>query len=283
MSTDQSLNWFITGCDSGMGYAFAEVALEHGETVVATARDVANLSELATRFGARLIALELDVTRPDQIAGAVAEAERRTGGIDVLVNNAGYGLIGVAEETSPDEYRPLFEVNFFGLAEVTRAVLPGMRSRGRGHILNTSSSGGYAASPGFAFYAATKYAVEGFSDALAQEVAVFGIKVTILEPGSIRTRFAGHALQRPRHPIAAYQSGALKATLDRMNARDGKQPNDPRKVGQALLKIVRMADPPGRLPLGADSLDRLRGKVAAVSGDFERFSEISLSVAFNDE
>lgn len=280
MSTPAPLTWFITGCDSGMGYAFAEVALEHGETVVATARDTANLADLVTRFADRVIALEMNVTRPDQIAAAVAEAERRTGGIDVLVNNAGYGLMAAAEETTPDEYRPLFDVNFFGLAEVTRAVLPGMRSRGRGHIMNTSSSGGYSASPGFAFYAATKYAVEGFSDALAQEVAVFGIKVTILEPGSIRTRFAGASLQRPRHPIAAYQSGATKTTLDRMNARDGQQPNDPRKVGEVLLKIARMPAPPGRLPLGEDSLDRLRRKAAAVANEFETFADISLSVAF---
>jgi len=273
--------WFITGCDSGMGKAVAETVLEHGDRVIVTARDPNNVAELAQRFPETASIYALDITQAAQVREVVANAERTAGAIDVLMNNAGYGLLGPAEATSPDEYRPLFEVNFFGMAEVTRAVLPGMRKRRKGHIINTSSSGGYAASPGFAFYAASKFAVEGFSDALAQELAAFGIKVTILEPGSFRTGFAGANLKKPKLQIEDYAQTAVSLTTTRMAQRDGTQPNDPKRLAQVLIRITDDPSPPLRLPLGEDSIDRLEKKVAATAAEFQQWKAVALSVAFD--
>lgn len=271
--------WFVTGCDSGMGYSVAETALEAGHRVFVTVRDPASVAALREQFPETALVHRLDVTDARQIADVAALAEK-AGGVDVLLNNAGYGLMGAAEETTPDEYRPMFEVNFFGMAEVTRALLPGMRRQRRGHIFCTSSSGGYAASPGFAFYAASKFALEGFCDALAQEVAALGIRVTIVEPGSIRTRFAGAALKKPRQQIAEYQNTAIALTAARMAARDGAQPGDPKKVAQALMRLSDEPSPPLRIPLGDDSIDRLLKKAEDQLAEFQRWETLSRSVAF---
>jgi len=273
--------WFITGCDKGMGHAFAGVLLARGERVVVTARDVANVQPLLDQHPATAFGYTLDITHPAQIREIVDEAERATGGIDVVVNNAGYGLLGPAEATTPEEYRPMFEVNFFGMAEVTRAFLPYMRRRRRGHIINTSSSGGFAASPGFAFYAATKFAVEGFSESVALDVAALGIKVTILEPGSFRTDFAGGSLAKPRADIEDYSMTAVKLTIDRMTARHGTQPNDPRRLAKVLMLLSRMDNPPLRIPLGLDALERLRQKLDSVRAEFDKYEDLSLAVAFD--
>lgn len=273
--------WFITGCDTGMGHAIAEVVLEGGHTVVVTARDTANVADLQKRFPKTALVHQLDVTNPAQIQQVVAAAEAATGGIDVLLNNAGYGVLGAAEETSPDEYRPMFEVNFFGMAEVTRAVLPHMRQRRRGHIFATSSAGGYAASPGFAFYAASKFALEGFCDALAQEVAALGIKVTIVEPGSTRTNFAGSSMKKPKLQIDDYKDTAVSLTTSRMAARDGTQPGDPRKLAAALIKLTHEAKPPLRIPLGDDSIDRVLGKAKGQLAEFEQWDALCRSIAFD--
>lgn len=272
--------WFITGCDSGMGHAFAETILEKGDVVVVTARHLPNVAGLISRFSATAHGFELDVTDTAAIRDVVRQAEEATGGIDVLVNNAGYGVLGAAEEISAEEYRPMFDVNFFGLAEVTRAVLPYMRARRKGHIFNTSSSGGYAASPGFAFYAASKFAVEGFSEALAQELDAFGIHVTILEPGSTRTQFAGSSLQKPRTAIADYTDTAVTLTVNRMVARDGTQPGDPKLIAEALIKLADEKEPPLRIPFGEDAVNRLENKVATVAAEFRKWKPLSLSVAF---
>lgn len=273
--------WFITGCDSGMGYAVAQVVLEYGDTVILTARDEANIKPLIDAFPGTAHGFQLDVTDTQRIGEVVEAALSRAGAIDVLLNNAGFGILGAAEETSASEYRPMFEVNFFGLAEVTKAILPHMRGRGCGHIFNTSSLGGYAASPGFAFYAASKFAVEGFSDALAQEVAPFGIKVTILEPGSFRTLFAGASLRKPAHQIPAYAGTAVSTTQERMAQRDGAQPNDPKKLGKVLVRLSRLDAVPLRLPLGEDALARVRSKIAAGTAEFDAWEAIALSVAFD--
>ncbi|MGE0383387.1 MAG: oxidoreductase [Gammaproteobacteria bacterium] len=273
--------WFITGCDKGMGHAFAERILERGDRVVATARDPANVADLVTKYHNRAHGYQLDVTNAGQIRSVVAAAEQATGGIDVLVNNAGYAVIGAAEETSPGEYRPMFEVNFFGLVEVTRALLPGMRARGRGHIFCTSSIGGFAASPGFGFYAASKFAVEGFAESLSLDVAALGIKVTILEPGSTRTDFAGGSLVRAATRIPDYERTAVVSTLDRMAARHGAQPNDPRRIADVLMTLARDPAPPLRIPLGQDGVDRFAAKLDALRKDFERWHDLSLSVAFD--
>ena len=276
-------NWFITGCDKGMGAAICETLLAHGERVFATALDPVNLDGLAARYPDTLWVHKLNVTKADEIAEAVARAEQCTGGIDCLVNNAGYGILGAAEETTPAEYRPMFEVNFFGMAEVTRAFLPHMRRRRRGHIFATSSSGGFAASPGFGFYAASKFALEGFCESVSLDVAALGIKVTIMEPGSFRTDFAGGSMVRPANPIDDYADTAVKLTVDRMKARHGTQPNDPRKFALVLLILSRLPAPPLRMPLGADSIDRLRGKLAAVAAEFDRYEHLCRAVAFDSE
>ena len=272
-------NWFITGCDGGMGLAVAETVLEAGHTVFVTALDTTRVADLQRRFPHTAHIHTLDVTQPTQVREVVAAAEC-AGGIDVLLNNAGYGVLGAAEETAPDEYRPMFEVNFFGMAEVTRAVLPGMRQRRRGHVFSTSSSGGYAASPGFAFYAASKFALEGFCDALAQEVAALGIRVTIVEPGSTRTNFAGSSMKKPKVQIEDYAQTAVKLTTSRMAARDGTQPGDPKKLARALMLLSTDANPPLRIPLGDDSIDRLLKKAEDQLAEFRRWESLSRSIAF---
>ncbi|MDY0038296.1 MAG: oxidoreductase [Zoogloea oleivorans] len=275
--------WFITGCDKGMGYAFADVILAHGDQVVVTARDLNNVKPLLEGYPDTAYGFTLDVTKPQNIHEVVASAEKATGGVDVVVNNAGYGVLGPAEATSPEEYRPMFEVNFFGMAEVTRAFLPYMRARSRGHIMNTSSSGGFAASPGFGFYAASKFAVEGLSESIALDVAALGIKVTILEPGSFRTNFAGGSLVKPAADIGAYANTAVTSTVDRMKARHGTQPNDPRRLAKVLIKLSRMDRPPLRLPLGKDAIDRLRQKLDSVKAEFDAYEDLCLSVAFDSD
>lgn len=276
-----SRTWFITGCDKGMGHVFAETILAAGDRVVVTARDKASVAALLAQYPRTSFGYTLDVTQPKDIRRVVQEAEETTGGIDVLINNAGYGLLGPVEATSPEEYRPLFEVNFFGAAEVTRAVLPFMRRRRRGHIINTSSIGGFAASPGFGFYAAAKFALEGLSEALAQDVAALGIKVTILEPGSTRTDFAGGSMAWAAEKIADYDETAVKLTLDRMQARHGAQPGDPRRIAQLLVKLSRLDNPPLRLPTGEDGVSRMRQKLATTTAELDRFQDLCLAVAFD--
>ncbi len=277
----KSKTWFITGCDSGMGYALAETLLAHGETVVVTARQVDSVAALLKQYPASAFGHQLDVTQTGRIAEVVAQAEAQTGGIDVLVNNAGYGVLGAAEETSAIEYRAMFEVNFFGLVETCRAVLPYMRRRRSGQIFNTSSYGGYAASPGWAMYASSKFAVEGYSEALAQEVAPLGIRVTILEPGSFRTAFAGASLLQTALRIEDYAQTPVALRRTSVNASDGNQPNDPKKLALVLLRVTSMPQVPLRLPLGIDALDRMRKKVASVSAEFERWAPVAVLVGYD--
>ena len=273
-------SWLITGCDSGMGYALAETLLAQHETVVVTARQEANIAPLLARYPATAFGHALDVMQTSRIAEVVTQAEAQTGGIDVLVNNAGYGVLGAAEETSAAEYRAMFEVNFFGLVEVTRAVLPHMRRRRAGHVFNTSSYGGYAASPGWSMYASSKFAVEGYSEGLAQEDAPLGIRVTILEPGAFRTNFAGDSLMQTALRIEDYAQTPVAARRTSVGASDGNQPNDPKRLALVLLRVASMADAPLRLPLGADAIDRMRKKVASASAEFERWAALSVSVGY---
>lgn len=275
--------WFITGCDKGMGYAFAETILAAGDRVVVTARDKNNVTDLLDSYPDTALGYTLDVTNPQDIQRTVEETEKRTGGIDVLVNNAGYGLLGPVEATEPDEYRPLFEVNFFGAAEVIRAVLPYMRQRRSGYIISNTSIGGFAASPGFGFYAASKFALEGLSEAVALDTAVFGIRVTILEPGSTRTDFAGGSMTHSNRVIEEYAQSGVQTTLDRMKARIGTQPGDPRRLAKILFKFSRMEEPPLRFPTGDDGLSRMRQKLQATGADAEQYAELSLAVEFNSD
>ncbi|WP_158937397.1 oxidoreductase [Burkholderia sp. S171] len=276
--TSQRL-WFITGCDKGLGYAIAEAALEKGDRVVATVFAADGKSALSEQFGTRCLSRHLDVTDSKAVHEAVQQAEEEFGGIDVVVNNAGYGLVGAAEEIDSHEYRPMFEVNFFGLVEVTRAALAGMRRRRRGHIINLSSLVGFVGAPGFAFYSASKFAVEGFSESLAKEVGPLGIKVTMIEPGGFRSDFAGGSLARSQTMIEDYASTS-GATRDYLSTRHGTQPGDPALLGAVLTRLVDIEDPPLRLPLGRDALEQVSDKANFVRAELDKWSELSLSTNF---
>jgi len=269
--------WLITGASSGFGRAIAEAALAEGDAVVATARRPAALSDLAERRGATVRAL--DVTDGEQVRDVVAEAVT-TGGVDVLVNCAGHGLIGALEELTDAEFRGVMETNLFGALAVTKAVLPHMRERGSGHIVQMSSMGGVSANPGHAVYATSKFALEGASEALAGEVAPFGIRVTIVEPGPFRTDFAGRSML-PSTPMAAYAGTPARAARDRFRDQDGVQPNDPAKGAAAIIAAVGAPTGPLRLPLGEEAVARIRGKLERQLADLESTMALTLSTAYS--
>lgn len=268
--------WLITGASQGLGRALAERALARGHRVALTARRTDAIEDLRIRYPGNAVTIQLDVTNQPQIARAVTEAEAGLGGIDVLVNNAGYGFIGAVEEAEPAEYRALFDANVFGLIEMTRAVLPGMRSRGGGHILNLSSSGGLAASPGFGYYCASKFAVEGLSEALAGEVAACGIGVTIIEPGSFRTNFRGGSLRQAAREIDVYAntSGAARTAIPQAH---GAQPGDPVIAAEVIVDMVENDARPLRLPLGSDCLERFDKKIAMLAATAQDFHDLARS------
>lgn len=248
--TDSPRTWLITGASRGLGRAFAEVAVEAGDAVVATARKAENLDDLVASYPDRVLALPLDVTDKAGVERAVHEALSLTGHLDVLVNNAGYGLAGGVEEVSEQQVRDQFEVNVFGALWCTQAVLPVMRAQGSGHLFQISSIGGVAAFVNTGIYHASKWALEGFSESLAQEVAPFGIGVTIVEPGPFRTDWNGDSMTRAT-PLPAYDDvlGARRQAMSGELART--QAGDPRKAAQALLTVLESPTPPRRLLLGA--------------------------------
>jgi NAD(P)-dependent dehydrogenase (short-subunit alcohol dehydrogenase family) len=270
--------WFITGASRGFGALIAKEALARGDAVVATARDpktiTAQLGEHET-----LLAARLDVTREDQAHEAVAAALKRFGRIDVLVNNAGYGLLGAVEEASAAEVERLFATNVFGLLNVTRAVLPAMRRQRTGHVINMSSVGGYVGFPGWGVYGSTKFAVEGLSEALHAELAPLGIKVTVVEPGYFRTDFLDNRSLTTVAPIADYASSAgatRRAAVEQNHAQQG----DPSKLAKAMLVLVDAAEPPLRLALGSDTIERVEKKNAAVAAELAAWRALSLSTDF---
>jgi NAD(P)-dependent dehydrogenase (short-subunit alcohol dehydrogenase family) len=281
MQSPTCRTWFITGCDKGLGYAIAEAALKQGDNVVATVLAKDGRSSLSSAYSDRFRSHYLDVTDYESSRRLIDATQADFGKIDVLVNNAGYGLVGAAEETVPSEYRRLFEVNYFGMVELTRAALRGMRARRQGHIINMSSLVGFVGAAGFTHYSASKFAVEGFSESLAKEVEPLGIKVTIIEPGGFRTDFAGTSLARAQQYIDDYKptSGSMREYL---TARDGHQPGDPSLLGLALCKLVSLSDPPLRLSLGADAWDQVRKKAELVSRESERWKDLSMSTNFRD-
>lgn len=261
--------WFVTGSSSGFGRAIVEDALARGDRVVATARQPAALADLAARAPDRVLLLPLDVTRPEQVRSAVAAALERFGHIDVLVNNAGFSIIGAVEETPESELRATLELMFFGAVATTQAVLPSMRARRSGTIVQITSTGGLTTAPGFGAYCAAKHALEGLSECLSLEVKPFGIRVLIVEPGAFRTALFGPAFRRmPELPAYASTSGGVRAWVTEVA---GKQEGDPAKAARA---IVDVASEPGaiplRLPLGGDAVDLIRAKLAAIGADVDR-------------
>lgn len=267
--------WLVTGASSGFGRAIAEAALASGDAVVVTARDPAPLADLAGHD--RVLALALDVTEPAQVTAVVAQAVA-TGGIDVLVNNAGHGLLGALEELTVAQLRQVLEVNLMGAVAMTRAVLPHMRARRSGHIVQMSSVGGVVANPGHAAYGMAKFALEGVSEALAGEVAPLGIRVTLVEPGPFRTDFAGRSMAFA-DPIADYAGTPAGALRARFRNQNGVQPGDPVRAAEAIIATVCSEAAPLRLPLGQEAVDRIRAKLTAQLADIEACAELSLSTA----
>jgi NAD(P)-dependent dehydrogenase (short-subunit alcohol dehydrogenase family) len=273
--------WLITGCSTGFGREIARHVLGLGYRAVVTARDPSQVEDLAAGHDGRALVLKLDVTKPEEVAAAVQAAEAEFGGIDVLVNNAGIGYFAAIEESDEAEIRRLLEVNFWGLAAMTRAVLPGMRARRRGHIVNISSLGGVRANPGVGFYNASKFAVEGLSEALAQEVAPLGIKVTLIEPSGFRTDWAGRSANEVSRVIEDYSKTA-GARWRQIRARSGRQPGDPARAAAAIVQVVESPEPPLRLLLGKAAVSGAHGKLEALRRDFEAWAKVSEAADFPD-
>lgn len=272
--------YFITGTSTGFGRALAEVVLARGDRAVLTARKPEAVEELAGRYADAALAVRLDVTDAEERRRALRAALDNFGRVDVLVNNAGQGSLGALEEFSSEQIRSQFEVNFFGTVEMTREVLPVMRAQRSGHILNVSSIGGLAAIGGFALYCATKFAVEGFSEALRDEVRPLGISVTIVEPGAFRTDFSGESNMRPAAHIGAYDP-VIEPVRQYLYGNNGKQPGDPRKAAQAIIQAVESDEPPLRLLLGADAAGLWETKRAAMEEEFSRWREVGMNTAFD--
>jgi len=271
--------WFITGASRGFGILIAEQALRSGDAVIATAR---NPQDITDRLGEQpnLLALRLDVTREDEAHQAVAEGIKRFGRIDVLINNAGFGVLGAVEETSASETERLFATNVFGLLNVTRAVLPHMRAQRSGRVINISSIGGYQAYMGWGVYGSTKFAVEGITEALHQELAPLGIQATVVEPGFFRTDFLDEqSLIKTRLELADYDEtvGKMRAFAE---AANHAQPGDPQKFAEAMLALVNAPTPPQRLALGSDTVARIEAKNRLVAQELAEWNELALSTDF---
>src|SRR5580658_8679271 len=268
--------WFITGTSKGFGRVWSEAALARGDCVVATARDIKTLSPLVDRYRDRVAAMPLDVTDRPAVFKVVTEAHKRFGRIDVAINNAGYGLFGAIEEVSEVEARAQIETNLFGALWVTQAVLPIMRSQGAGHILQVSSIGGVNAFPTIGLYHASKWGLEGFSQSLAQEVAPFGIKVTLVEPGGYATDWGGASATRSAElPAYAGARSAIAAT------RSGFKPGDPEATADAILKVVDAAEPPLRIFLGTTGLPMSRSEFAMRIQVWEQWIVVSVAAQGN--
>ena len=277
-STSDSPVWFVTGCSTGFGREFVRAALAHGFRVVATARDPRKLDDLIAGHEDQAKALALDVTNSDQIKRAVYEAERAFGRIDVLVNNAGYGYLAAVEEGEEKDIRAMFETNFFGLTAMIRAVLPGMRARRHGCIVNIASVGGTVGHAGSGYYSATKFALEGLSEALAQEVQPLGIRVLIVEPGPFRTNF-GRSVKQSSNIIADYEKSAGEHRRQTI-ARSGKQPGDPARAAEAVIKALQSPTPPRHLVLGKAGFDNVENQLRSLLQEADLWKATSLGADY---
>lgn len=266
--------WFVTGVSTGFGRALAEAVLDHGDILAGTVRQPEQQAAITGLHPERALGLLMDVTQPEQVAAAVQETLDRFGRIDVLVNNAGHGIIGAVEEVSDAEARRVFEVNVFGVLHVIRAVLPHMRARRRGLVINLSSQGGVVGFLGSGVYCATKHALEALSESLSKEAAHLGIRVMLVEPGVFRTDFAGRSLLLAEQRLADYEPTVGKRR-DNLPNVDGKQPGDPVRGARAIVQAASVENPPLRLALGADALQVMREKVAGMQRDWDAWESIS--------
>ena len=275
----ENLTWFITGISSGIGAALAQAALAAGHRVAGTTRSAATAAHFSAAKPGHSLGLVADLTDPDAPARAVQAAQQALGPIDVLVNNAGFGFTGAVEETSPAEAQGLLAVNTWAPLAFIKAVLPDMRAHKSGHIIQISSHAGVKGFAGFGLYAASKFALEGYTEALHTEVKPLSIKVTLVEPGPFRTAFAGASLQRAAAQIADYQTTAL-AFRERLEKADGRQEGDPAKAAAAILALAAQAEPPLRLPLGPTALATLEAKAHALLQDVENARAVAQAAVF---
>ncbi len=271
--------WFITGCSTGLGRALAGRVLARGHRLIATARQPETLAALVAEDPSRCQALALDVADAPQVAAVVAQAAAAFGRLDVVVNNAGYGLLGAVEEYDDAQIERNFETNFFGALRVIRAALPILRAQRRGHFVNVSAAAVIANYPGFSIYGATKWALEGVSESLAAEVRPLGLKVTIVQPGPFRTDFVVRSLERATGHIPDYDpsSGKFRRCLETMN---GRQPGDPTRAADAIMDAVAAENPPLRLVLGKYAIDKARRKLAAAARELDLGSGAGLAADF---
>ena len=278
MSDSTPKVWLVTGGSSGFGRAIVEAAVAAGDVVVATARSIASVQARAAAHPDQVDAVQLDVTDQAQIADVVEDVVKRHGRIDVLVNNAGRTHVGAVEETTDAELRSLFEVHFFGPAALIRAVLPHMRERRTGAIVQLSSMGGQLSFAGFSAYSATKFALEGLSEALADEVGAFGIKVLIVEPGAFRTGL--FSANSASDEISAY-ADSVGRTREMIQTGDGTQPGDPAKAAAAILRALNAERTPLRLPLGSDAYDLIESHLNGVRADLADWAPVIRDTAFD--
>jgi NAD(P)-dependent dehydrogenase (short-subunit alcohol dehydrogenase family) len=271
--------WLITGCSTGFGRSIALTVLKSGARVGVGARKYEDVKDIVSAFPETAMALKLDVTNEAEVKTAVADLVDQFGAIDVLVNNAGIGYFGSIEESDEAEVRRMFEINFWGLSNVTREALPWMRKQQSGHIINIASIGGLTSFPALGYYHATKYAVDGFSEALFKEVSPLGIQVTIVAPGAFRTDWAGRSANEAPANIAAYAATA-GATMQWLRSINGTQPGDPNRAAEAILKVTETVNPPLRLLLGQDAVDAAYEKLELLKNDFDTWKATSLDVNY---
>ncbi|PSB29592.1 oxidoreductase [Chlorogloea sp. CCALA 695] len=273
--------WLITGCSTGFGRILAEAVLKKGDFLLATARQPEQLCDLIDHYPETAKGVRLDVTSSQDIQAAVDTAIATFGRIDVLVNNAGHGLIAALEEVSDVEIHQFFETNFFGALRLMQAVLPLMRQQGSGHIVNMSSTAGLVGFAGSSLYCGAKFALEGTSEALAKEVESFGIKVTLIEPGAFRTDFNGRSLAAAEQSIDAYAT-VSGGSLQWFKEMDGKQPGNPRLAAQAIIQAVESPHPPMRLALGTDAMSLIQEKLEWVKTDLDAWQQVTVSTDYTD-
>jgi len=271
--------WFITGCSTGFGYELARQVLAAGRLAVITARDKSRLAELVALAPERALAVDLDVNDDAQIAAAVAAAHARFGRIDILVNNAGYGYMSSVEEGEAAQVRAQFDANVFGLFAMTRAVLPGMRAQRSGYVVNLTSVAGYVGYPGSGYYAASKHAVEGWSDSLAAETAPLGIRVSCVAPGPSRTDWAGRSMTQTPNHIADY-ADSVGARMKATSEKSGQQAGDPVRIAQMIVELSDMAQPPRHLVLGEFGINAVTAKLKSALDEIEAWRERGVATDF---
>lgn len=272
--------WLVTGISSGFGKALAAHIIAKGDIVIGTMRKQAQVEAFNKEYEGRALGIKMDVTNKEEVKAGVAAAIQHYGRIDILVNNAGYGLFGAIEEVSEQEARDQMETNFYGPLWLTQEVLPHMRKQGYGNIVQVSSIAGFRSTPGLGLYNASKFALEGFSEALSYEVAPFNIKVTIVEPGPYRTKWAGASAIRSAKVMDVYTNSIAGKMITEINGYDGNQPGDPDKAADLIIKVIKSDNPPLRLPLGQAAITRMRDKMQLLEKDIQQCEKESIATAF---